>query len=89
MANIKSSKKAIKQIAKRTDNNHELKATVKNNIKNCEKAISSGDKKKATELANTVQKNIDRAAAKGLIKKNTADRQKSRLSQKVKNMEVK
>ena len=40
MANIKSSKKAIKQIAKRTDNNHELKATVKNNIKNCEKAIS-------------------------------------------------
>ncbi|MBO4245541.1 MAG: 30S ribosomal protein S20 [Bacilli bacterium] len=86
MANIKSSKKAIKQIAKRTDNNHELKATVKNNIKNCEKAIASNDKAKATELANTVQKNIDRAASKGLIKKNTADRQKSRLAQKVKNM---
>lgn len=87
MANIKSSKKAIKQIAKRTDNNHELKATVKNNIKNCEKAISSGDKAKAKELVNTVQKNIDRATSKGLIKKNTADRQKSRLSKKVKNME--
>ena len=86
MANIKSSKRAIKQIAKRTDNNHELKATVKNNIKNCEKAIASNDKAKATELANTVQKNIDRAASKGLIKKNTADRQKSRLAQKVKNM---
>ena len=85
MANIKSSKKAIKQIAKRTDNNHELKATVKNNIKNCEKAIASGDKAKATELASTVQKNIDRATSKGLIKKNTADREKSRLAQKIKN----
>lgn len=86
MANIKSSKKAIKQIAKRTENNHPLKATVKNNIRNCEKAIQSGDKEKATMLANDVQKNIDKACSKGLIKKNTADRQKSRISQKVKNM---
>ena len=30
MANIKSSKKAIKVIAKKTENNHELKARVKN-----------------------------------------------------------
>ena len=40
MANIKSSKKAIKQIAKTTANNHELKARVKNTIKACEKAIA-------------------------------------------------
>ena len=33
MANIQSSKKAIKVIAKKTDNNHELKARVKNLIK--------------------------------------------------------
>ena len=33
MANIKSSKKAIKVIAKKTDNNHEAKAKVKNLIK--------------------------------------------------------
>ncbi|MBO5096163.1 MAG: 30S ribosomal protein S20, partial [Bacilli bacterium] len=32
------------------------------------------------------QKNIDKAVSKGLMKKNTAARQKSRLSQKVKNM---
>ena len=33
MANIKSSKKAIKVIAKKTENNHELKARVKNCIR--------------------------------------------------------
>ncbi len=44
MANIKSSKKAIKVIAKKTDNNHELKARVKNLIKDCDKAIASNDK---------------------------------------------
>ena len=86
MANIKSSKKAIKVIAKKTDNNHELKARVKNLIKNCEKAIASNDVETATSICKDVQKYIDKAVSKGLVKKNTADRQKSRLSQKVKNM---
>ena len=39
MANIKSSKKAIKVIAKKTDNNHELKARVKNYIRLCDKLL--------------------------------------------------
>ena len=86
MANIKSSKKAIKTIAKKTDNNHELKATVKNSIKNCDKAIASGDKEAAAKKLNEAQKNIDKALSKGLIKANTAAREKSRLSNKVKNM---
>lgn len=86
MANIKSSKKAIKTIAKRTDNNHELKATVKNCIKNCDKAIASGDKEAALAKLNEAQKYIDKAVSKGLMKANTAARQKSRLSNKVKNM---
>lgn len=86
MANIKSSKKAIKVIDKKTKNNHPLKATVKNNIKNTDKAISANDKEKAMNYLKDTQKNIDKAVSKGLMKKNTADRQKSRLSQKVKNM---
>ena len=32
------------------------------------------------------QKYTDKAVSKGLIKKNTADREKSRLTQKIKNM---
>ena len=87
MANIKSSKKAIKVIAKKTQNNHELKAHVRNCIKNCDKAIEAGDKENAKKLLADVQKYIDKAVSKGLIKRNTADRQKSRLSNKVKEMQ--
>lgn len=86
MPNIKSSKKAVKVIAKKTDNNHEMKARVKNLIKNCEKAIAAADKEKANEIFKEFQKVIDQAVSKGLIKSNTADRQKARLSLKVKNM---
>ena len=86
MANIKSSKKAIKQISKTTANNHELKARVKNTIKACEKAIASKNKEEATSLVKEVQTVIDRAASKGLVKKNAAARQKSRLNNKVKEM---
>ena len=86
MANIKSSKKAIKVIAKKTDANHEYKARVKNSIKNCEKAIEAKDVAAATEELKIVQKNIDKAVSKGLVKKNTASRQKSRLNKKVKDM---
>ncbi len=86
MPNIKSSKKAVKVIAKKTENNHELKATVKNCIKKCEKAIAAKDVEAANLACKEVQKNIDRATSKGLIKKNTADRQKSRLNKKVKDM---
>lgn len=86
MPNIKSSKKAVKVIAKKTENNHELKARIKNLIKNCEKAISAGDKEAALIKFKDIQKNIDQAVSKGLIKNNTADRQKARLNLKVKNM---
>lgn len=86
MANIKSSKKAIKQIAKTTANNHELKARVKNTIKVCEKAIAAKNKEEATSLVKEVQTVIDKATSKGLVKKNTAARQKSRLNNKVKEM---
>ena len=86
MANIKSSKKAIKQIATRTENNHELKARVKNAIRLCDKAIESGDKDSATKLLLDLQKYMDKAFSKGLVKRNTVDRQKSRLSKKVKEM---
>lgn len=86
MANIKSSKKAIKVIAKKTDNNHEAKAKVKNLIKDIEKLIAAEDKEGASKLYKDFQKVCDNALSKGLIKANTADRQKSRLSLKIKNM---
>ena len=44
------------------------------------------DKEEADKLLKDLQKYTDKAVSKGLIKKNTADRQKARLTQKVKNM---
>ena len=61
MANIKSSKKAIKVIAKKTLANHDYSARVKNSIKECENAIAAKEVDAATEALNKVQKNIDKA----------------------------
>ena len=84
---IKSSKKSVKTDKKQTVANNFYTATVKNAIKNTEKAIASKDKKASAELLNTTIKAIDKATSKGLMKKNTAAREKSRLNKKVKEMD--
>ena len=86
MPNIKSAKKSVLVTAKKTDNNHEAKARVKNSIRNCEKQIAANDVDAANATFKEVQKNIDNALSKGLIKANTAARQKARLAQKIKAM---
>lgn len=86
MANLKSSKKAIKVTLKKTKANHEYQARVKNDIKACEKAVLATDKVLATKTYKTLQKDIDKALQKGLIKENTANREKQRLNSKIKEM---
>ncbi len=86
MPNIKSSKKAVKVIAKKTDENHELKMRVKNLIKSCEKAIALNNNEEATKIYNELQKYIDKSYQKGLIKENKVNREKKRLNAKIKNM---
>jgi len=86
MPNIKSSKKSVKTDAKTTLQNNVYTAKVKNSIKKCEKAIKEGNKEVASETLKTVISNIDKACSKGLVKKNTCDRQKARLNKKVKEM---
>lgn len=86
MPNIKSSKKAVKVIAKKTEENHELKARVNNLIKACEKEIKAGNVEEATKKFSDLQKYIDKALQKGLIKENKVNREKSRLNAKIKNM---
>ena len=86
MPNIKASKKAVKVIAKKTANNHELKMRVQNLIRNCDKAIAANNKEEAQSLLKDLQKYADKAVSKGFMKQNTVDREKSRLTQKVKDM---
>ncbi|MDO4394965.1 MAG: 30S ribosomal protein S20 [Mycoplasmatota bacterium] len=89
MANVKNAKKKIKQIAKTTKNNEQLKSTVKNAIKNTDKAILAGNKEAAEKSLKLAIKSLDNAKSKGLVHKNKVDREKSRLSLKVNKMESK
>lgn len=84
---IKSSKKSVKTDKAKTVSNNFYTRTVKNAIKNTEKDISvSQDKDLARADYQKTVKAIDKACSKGLIKKNTAARQKSSLNKKIKDM---
>jgi len=89
MANLKNAKKKINQIAKKTEENVMLKSTVKNAIKNTDKAILAGDKVAAEKYLRAAIKSLDNAKVKGLVHQNKVDREKSRLAKKVNAMETK
>ncbi|HHU69809.1 MAG TPA: 30S ribosomal protein S20 [Thermoanaerobacterales bacterium] len=87
MANIKSSKKRIKIAKTRNMRNNIVKTSIKTAIKKFEKAITDGNIEEAEKnLINAVSK-LDKAAAKGVIHKNTAARKKSSLYKKLNNYE--
>jgi len=83
LANIKSAKKRIKVIAKKTLANKIVKSQAKTAIKQVVVAANAGktDEAKAA-LTNAVSK-IDKASKKGIYHKNNAARKKSRLTKMV------
>ena len=89
MSNVKNAKKKIKQINKVTLANQQLKSTVKNAIKETDKAVAAGNKERAEDRLKLAIKSLDNAKVKGLVHKNKVDREKSRLTKKVNTMEVK
>lgn len=78
MPNVKSAKKELRKSQKRAIYNKKIKDNVKSLIKKSRKAIAGKDGK-AEELVLKSFKAIDKAAQKGVIKKNTKNRKKSRL----------
>jgi ribosomal protein S20 len=82
LANIKSAKKRIKVIQKKTLINKMRISQVKTAIKRFEMALSSGDMNLAGEKLRFVQKKFNQVAAKGSIHKNMAARKVSRLTKK-------
>ncbi len=79
MPNIKSAKKRVLTSAKKEKNNNAVEARTKTSIKKFVKEVEAGNKESASEKLNTAIKNIDKAANSGLMHKNKAARQKSRL----------
>jgi small subunit ribosomal protein S20 len=78
MANIRSAEKQRRQSEKRNERNRADKSSLRTSLKKTRAAIAGGDADKDT-LA-TGFSAIDKAAKTGLIKENTANRYKSRLS---------
>lgn len=83
MPNIKSAKKRVKVIEKKTLRNNMIKSAYKTAIKKFEEAISAGNMEEAKVLFSEATKKIDQACTKGVIVKNTAARKKSSLSKKL------
>ncbi len=80
---IKSAKKAIRVSARKRAINDRRKRSMKEVIKKIEK-LSKKDKQEAAKSLSAAFKAIDKAAKRGVIKKNNAARKKSRLSRLVK-----
>lgn len=78
MANIKSAEKQRRQAEKANTRNRADKSSLKSALKKARTSIAGGDASK--EVLSTGFSAIDRAAKKGIIKDNTADRYKSRLA---------
>lgn len=79
MANIKSAKKRIKVISKKTLRNKMIKSATKTAVKKAQAAIAAGDKAAAEGPCKEAISAIDRACTKGIFHKNTAARKKSTI----------
>lgn len=89
MANIKSAKKRILVINKKTAANRRVKAHLKGILKNLDAAIIAGEIEKAGEKLVLAEKKLMQAAAKGTIHKNAASRKVSRLAKRFNNAKTK
>ena len=83
MPNIKSAKKRVKVIEKKTLRNNMIKSGYKSAVKKFEETVANGNLDEAKVLLSEATKKIDQACTKGVIVKNTAARKKSSLSKKL------
>ena len=86
MANIKSAKKRILVINKKTERNKAIRSKVKTYIKKVTAAIESGDKAAADAALLEAISVISKAASRGVYHKAIAPRKISRLPKAVNKM---
>ena len=78
MANIKSQKKRNRQNERRRERNKAVRTELKSRVK-VANSVAEGGADDASELVQTAQKRINKAAASGIIHKNQAARRTSRM----------
>ena len=83
MAHSLSSKKRIRQNAKRRARNRWRKVRVKEAVRAFDESLRTGNVQDASQQLRLVYKRLDQVAAKGTIHKNTAARQKARMAKRL------
>ncbi len=86
MPNIKSAKKRVLVISKKTLRNQMIKSAIHTALKKADAAILAGDKEAATAAVTYAVKKMDQAAAKGVFHKNTIARKKAALAKRFNKM---
>ncbi len=83
MANTHSAEKAIRQSARRRARNRVVLTRTRSEVKKATVAIAANDVAASEKAALDAISALDKAAQKGIIKKNNAARRKSRLMKKL------
>lgn len=83
MAVSKTAKEAIRKSAINKVLNDRRKKTMKETVKTVRANVAKKDTKSAIDNLSAAYKALDKAAKRGIIKKNQASRKKSRLSQAI------
>ena len=86
MANIKSAKKRAKQTVVRNARNVAQRSMLRTAVKKVIKALDANDAAGAETAFTSAQPLLDRMAARGLIHKNKAANNKSKLAKFVKSL---
>lgn len=87
MPNHKSALKRMRQTEKRTARNKHVRSTMRTMVKNVRQAAARKDAEQARQELRQAQSYIHKAASKGVIHKNTADRKVARLWHLVNSLE--
>jgi small subunit ribosomal protein S20 len=88
VANIKSQLKRIKTNEKSRQRNKATKSALKTSIRRFRDAAAAGDAQKATELAYSASRALDKAASMGVIHKNQAANRKSAIAGQAARLEI-
>lgn len=83
MPNIKSAIKRVKTSNERKAQNASQKSAMRSAVKSFEAVVTNNDAENAKAAYLEAASKLDKAARKGLIHKNVANRQKSRLAKKL------
>jgi small subunit ribosomal protein S20 len=83
MANTKSAKKAVRQIARRTAANKVRRTHMRSSIRKVEEAIATGNQEAAQAALREAEPVMARTAQKGILHRRAASRKVSRLAKRV------